>query len=602
MKRKNRYRRRPTELLAPECERRSRPTAPNNGRVVCGAIGVILIALFFSSVDARGGPGFDPTGRSGDRRPDLLEEKPQGPPPRLLLPPPPPPPREQKGKSPYLGVFVREIIISGNTVFSPDVFAEISAPYLNRELTNEDLEALRQAVTILYVNEGFINSGAVIPDQTVVDGVLRLRVIEGELTGVQVEGNRWFKDSFIRNRLALDVGPPLNIASIQRGVQLLGRDPRIQRVDAELKPGAGPGQSILKVNVEEKNPVRIWFGVNNYQSPTVGAPRGLVTIAHDNPTGYGDMMSLTYGRSEGLKHKIDFQWSFPFTTRDATLILGIRKNDFDVVEEPFEPLDIESESESWEITLMRPFFRTLTHTFSMGLTLERLHNKTFLLGEPYSFSPGAEDGESTVCALRFSQEWTHRAQRQVVAVRSRFSLGLDAFGATIHDSGAPDGEFISWLGQFQWARIITPLDIQVLFRVDAQWSDEPLLPLEQIAVGGRYSVRGYRENQLVRDSAFIASLEARIPLVQDKRWADFLHLTPFVDYGYAKNTDSPTPAPTSIRSVGLGLLWAATLIRSPVEMKSQFEIYWGYPLKKVDNPGDNLQDHGICFQLAINGF
>ncbi|MCP4691569.1 MAG: ShlB/FhaC/HecB family hemolysin secretion/activation protein [Desulfobacterales bacterium] len=562
---------------------------------------MILIIILIGSVDALGGPGFDPTGRSGDPRPDLLEEKPPGPAPRLL-PPPPPPPRETKGKSPYLGVFVREIIISGSTAFSPGDFAEISAPYLNRELTNEDLEALRRAVTILYVNEGFINSGAVIPDQTVADGVLRLRVIEGELTGVEVEGSRWFKDSFIRDRLFLDVGAPLDIASIQRGVELLGRDPRVHRIDAELKPGAGLGQSVLKVNVEEKNPFKYWLGVNNYQSPTVGAPRGLITIAHDNPTGHGDRISLTHGRSEGLRHKIDFRWSFPFTARDATLVLGFRKNHFDVVEEPFEPLDVESESESWEITLTRPFFRNLTHTFAMGITLERSRNETFLLGRPFSFSPGAEDGESAVCASRFFLEWTRRTRRQVIAVRSRFSLGLDALGATIHDSDAPDGKFFSWLGQFQWAGILTPLDIQMLFRVDAQWSDEPLLPLEQIAVGGRYSVRGYRENQLVRDRAFIASLEARFPLIRDHRWADSLHLAPFVDYGHAENTDSPTPAPTSIGSVGVGLLWAATLIRSPVEMKSQLEIYWGYPLKKVDNPGGDLQDHGVCFQFAITNF
>ena len=38
--------------------------------------------------------------------------------------------------------------------------------------------------------------------------------------------------------------------------------------------------------------------------------------------------------------------------------------------------------------------------------------------------------------------------------------------------------------------------------------------MEQIAVGGMRTVRGYRENQMVRDNALISSLELRIPLLR----------------------------------------------------------------------------------------
>ena len=288
----------------------------------------------------------------------------------------------------------------------------------------------------------------------------------------------------------------------------------------------------------------------------------------------------------------------PLTAYDTTLSLRYRKNDTIVVEEPFKPLDVKSKSEIVEITLRQPLYRTLTRELAVALTGERLYNETFLLGEPFAFSPGAENGKSTVTAVRLAVEWIDRPPNQVIAARSRFSVGIDALGATTHPAGVPDGRFFAWLGQFQWARRLTTWDLQGLFRLDVQLSTDPLLPLEQIAVGGRFSVRGYRENQLVRDNAVIAALEGRIPLVRNKPWADFVQLAPFVDFGHAWNTDQPTPAPKAIASVGVGLRWAATLT-TPMRLRSQLEVYWGYPLKDVDTPGGNLQDLGLHIQFVV---
>ena len=132
-------------------------------------------------------------------------------------------------------------------------------------------------------------------------------------------------------------------------------------------------------------------------------------------------------------------------------------------------------------------------------------------------------------------------------------------------------------------------DTQLLFRTDVQISNQPLLPLEQIAVGGRYTVRGYRENLLVRDQAMIASLELRIPIVQNAAWAEYLQLVPFSDYGYAKNKDLPTFYPRSIYSVGR-VSAGGFRMKCPAELKLDFEFYWGYALVDVNPPDHNLHD------------
>src|SRR5687768_2367219 len=79
-------------------------------------------------------------------------------------------------------LMVREIRFEGNTVISDAELGKSVTKYVGRELTTEQLEEARREATLLYVNRGYINSGAIIPDQDVRDGVLVLRIIEGKLT------------------------------------------------------------------------------------------------------------------------------------------------------------------------------------------------------------------------------------------------------------------------------------------------------------------------------------------------------------------------------------------------------------------------------------
>jgi len=544
-----------------------------------------------------------PPERSVDRLPDSVEQKTTTEPPVQILPPPPVPPKESTG-SLLKDIYARKIVVTGNTVFTKEELERVAAPYENRSVTMEDIESLRRELTLLYINKGYINSGAVIPDQTVVDGLITLQVIEGKLTAIDLEGNRWFGEDYLRNRIALGARTPVDVYALQNRLQLLQQDQRIQRIQAELRPGANLGESVLKVKVEEKPPYSVWLALNNYQSPSVGGEQGLISLAHQNVSGRGDILSLTYGGSSGVDYPlIDFWYAIPINVRDTTLQFRYRKDNFGVVDDVFGPLDIVTRSESYEVNLRQPVYRTLTQEFALGLSLEYETNKNTLLGEPFSFTPGEVNGKSIVVPLRFLQEWTYRTQRQVIAVRLRLSVGLDTWDATINpDKDIPDGKFVSWLGQFQWVRLTDILDSQLLFRADLQLSDQSLLPIEQIGVGGRYSVRGYRENSLVSDQAFITSLEARIPIVQNKRWADYLQVCPFFDYGRATNKDLPDPSPKDISSVGLGFRWAATGVKSPVTFKPEIEFYWGYALREIDQSDEDLQDSGIHFQISLTGY
>ena len=572
-------------------------TSRNDPYLAC-AIALIMSVFVASSVLGQVGTPFPP------KLPELPAAPPSPKPPALEVPDQP---QMQPGE-PITGpkIFVKEIRLVGNTAFSDQQLAEVTGPYAKRDVTAEELEGLRLALTYYYVNHGFVTSGALIPEQTVTDRILTVQIVEGKLAELKIERANedskwfrpWFRPSYFEQRINLAVGPPLNVAELQQRLQLLQIDPRIQRINAELRPGLTMGESVLHVRVVEANPLKAWLEFNNFLSPTVGAEQGLITLAHQNILGFGDQLSVQYGRSTGVNPILNFRYAIPVTPQDTTVSLQYRRFDLAVKEDPFDQLDIRNKAEIFGIAVRHPLYRRLDQEFALTLTGEHERNKSFLLGQPFEFVQGSPDGRFRVTALRFGQEYSRRSPEQVFAALSRFSVGIGAMGATANgDPALPDARFFSWLGEAQWIRVLPFWRAQLVSRGVVQLSNDHLFSLEQISVGGRYSVRGYREYTLIRDNATLGSIEVRVPVYTSPAGVDTVFLAPFFDIGHGWQTTVATPdsPPKTLASVGIGAIW--NFWRG-----SHFEVYWGKQLRKFDTGRDNVQDHGVHLQLVVEAF
>ncbi|TMQ30898.1 MAG: ShlB/FhaC/HecB family hemolysin secretion/activation protein [Nitrospirae bacterium] len=538
----------------------------------------------------------DPTGRSGEPPGPLKEEfvRPK-PPPSPVLPIVPLPPETEMPTQPgTVQVFVRDVRVIGNTAFSDAEIAEVTAPFKNRTLMTEDLERLRLALTLLYINKGYLTSGAIIPDQDVMSGVITVQIIEGKLSRIDVEGNRWFRSSYLRDRLSLGIRTPVTLDPLQVQLQLLQQDRRIERINAELRPGDQRGESLLNVRVTDRNPFHASMAVNNFQTPLVGEIRGVGTLVDDNLTGHGDPLSLSYGQSSGAFPIVDASYALPFNQYGTTSSPYYRRYGFKYIESPFTPLNIKTNSEIIGMSLRHAIYKTVTDEVALSIIGEHLFTQSFLFnGTPdqmtFNSFPGFQNGAATVSALRFAQDWTHRTLDTVLAVRSRFSVGLNVLGATINaNPDTPDSQFMQLLG-----------------RMDLQFTNSPLFPVEQVSLGGRYTVRGYREVTILRDNSFIASVEPRFPLF---RWANgqpMFQFAPFVDVAHGWNIGNNRPAPTApittfpdtLASVGAGLRWNIL----PND-KANFEVYWGQKLNHVPRIENTIQDHGVHLGIVVNLF
>jgi len=518
------------------------------------------------------------------------------------LPPVTTSPEESEQLSTAARVFAREYQFVGNTVFSDEELAWVVADYANRKISSAELEEARRALTTYYVERGYINSGAVLEDQPIRDGVIVFRIVEGVLSKIDIEGNNRLRDRFLRSRLER-FSRPLNLTKLQETIILLDRNPNIDRINAELNPGDQRGTSRLKLSVEEARPYSIGMSVGNQRPPSVGATSVDILAAHRNLLGYSDTLDLRYGLLQETDDGVEFSgldnlgvsYEIPFTRYDTKIRAAYHRQDYTQIAEPFRELDIESESQAFTLGVTHPVIHRPNQDLTLGLIGERRESHSTLLGEPFSFSPGAVDGRSEISALRFSQEWVHRAPMQVVALRSTFSFGLDVFRIT--DNGTSrDGEFVKWQGQAQYVRRLDQRGDELILRVGGQWANDPLLALEQIAIGGVRTVRGYRENELVRDTGLLLSAEVRIPVWKRKSGANLVALAPFIDYGRGWNIDTPTQDPPDIGSAGLGV------IVTPHDNVYGY-LYWGYAFRNLSHADHYaLQDNGLHFYLRVMAF
>ena len=286
---------------------------------------------------------------------------------------------------------ISDIRLAGNTVLSAADVDAMTTPYENRMVSVEELHALRQELSQAYFDRGYVNSGVIIPDQSVSGGVVRLDVVEGKLTDVLISGNSAFDDEYIDQRVKLGLTDPLNIADLQTNLRRLQEEPLITSVNAQLLPGEAKGDSRLSLTVNEKSPWQVMVSADNYRSASVAEERGTLFVAHNSLTGHGDVLSARYGLTDGVEDQ-GISYSLPVSTSGSRLSAYYSRADSEIVEAPFNILDIRSNVESWGITYSRPFIRELNRRVTGQVGFENKHSRSTLLGFPFSFSAGEENG------------------------------------------------------------------------------------------------------------------------------------------------------------------------------------------------------------------
>jgi hemolysin activation/secretion protein len=494
---------------------------------------------------------------------------------------------------------VERLEISGNTVLSSAELEAAAAPWLGRALDEAEIEALRQHLSRVYVERGYLNSGLLLAPQQNQAGVLRLRAVEGRLTAVTLRGLDGLNPAHVRARLGAADGV-LNMDQLRERFQVLLNDPLLSRVNARLLPGEQLGEAVLDVEVERARPWRLSAFANNYRPVSVGEAAVGLRGQLSNLSGQGDVLDahLLWPASADGRHQKGQQslgWRLPLTALGLAftqLQMGAERGDSAITEEPVRQLDIRSRTRGLDLGLSHTLSESPAGRQAAGLQRQWRRQSSSLLGEPYSFTAGVPDGRVRESQWRLWHEGQWRSERQVWVLRSTLGLGRTNAISEPDVPGleaAPAARFAYLNLQGQWLRKLSEDGLQLNLRLLAQAARDRLLPLSGMALGGVRSVRGSRENQWVRDEGLVVNLGLEWPWMPSGWDGLRVVLEPFVDYGRVRNRGQ-----TWVDQGSAGLALRVTWRGWQLDLAAAGRIKGD----AAASEHDSLQDRGLHVQLT----
>ncbi len=514
----------------------------------------------------------------------------------VLPTPSPSPTPEPTPEQPAVKIPVTKIEVLGSTIFNAANFEPITKPLEGQERTLEELRQAGDAITQLYLDRGYITSRAILVDQTIKNGIVQIRVIEGSLEEIRVDGNRNVRADYIRSRIGLGVQPPLNRDSLEDQLRLLKSDPLFTNVEASLRPGKELGKSILIVQVTEAKSLSGLITVDNYSPPSVGAVRLGGALAYRNLTGYGDNLAFSvFHTTPSGADNLDLNYTIPVNPMNGTVQFRFAPNWNRVITPAFKDLDIKGRSQLYQFSYRQPILRNPRQEFALSLGFASQNGQTFLFNDiPFPFGIGPDaNGNSRTRVLSFGQDYVKRDPQGAWALRSQFNFGLGILNATSNPAPIPDGSFFSWAGQVQRVQRLGTNQLLII-QGDVQLTPDSLLPSQQFVIGGGQSIRGYRQNARSGDNGFRISIEDRVAVWRDESGTPIVQLAPFIDFGNVwNNSSNPNllPNQTFLAGGGLGIVWQPYT-------GFTVRVDYGLPFVRLRDRGNDAQDYGFYFSVS----
>jgi len=380
-----------------------------------------------------------------------------------------------------------------------------SGQCLGAQGINRIMVAAQNAV----IGHGYTTTRILAAPQDLNSGTLELTVLPGKVRSVRTDTShndqtRAARIAAFQNEIPLKGGDILNLRRIEQGLENLKRVPTAE-ADIQIVPADTPDESDIVVAWRQRLlPYRLSLGVDDSGSKTTGKYQGSLTFSADNPFGLSDLFYLSYGRhlghtdahtdSEGKKTAGGTQsYAFHYSVPAGNWLWSWNHNYYryhQAVAGINEVYDYNGKSRGSDIGFTRLLYRDARRKSHIGFKLWQKENQSFI-----------DDAEVEV-QRRKTAGWQLSLKHKEYIGRSTLDIGLaykrgtgmaDAIAAPeeVFDEGTSRMKVItadiSYNHPFQIGRQHFVYDTAL----HAQWNKTPLTPLDKIAIGGRYTVRGF---------------------------------------------------------------------------------------------------------------
>ncbi|ELO3049578.1 ShlB/FhaC/HecB family hemolysin secretion/activation protein [Salmonella enterica] len=167
------------------------------------------------------------------------------------------------------------------------------AGYLRRPLTFTGLSEMTQGVTDLYRQKGLLVARAILPPQTIRDGVLTVQIIPGRYDSAQVSNASALRSSVVERmvRTTTPQGEVVTRKQLERVALLLNEIPGVSAA-VSLKEGQKSGTSALDISVKPGKRLGGYVGLDNQGNTVTGRSRVMAGFYASELLGFGDQLRV----------------------------------------------------------------------------------------------------------------------------------------------------------------------------------------------------------------------------------------------------------------------------------------------------------------------
>lgn len=474
--------------------------------------------------------------------------------------------------SPAPTVQVQGFEVQGNTLLPPAALQARLAEFKGTA-TLQRLRDAAAAVQELYRRAGYGGVVAFLPEQaftSAAGGVVRIRVVEGRLTRVDVAENRQYSIANIRASLpTLVTGATPQVRRIDAEIQLANENPS-KTVQVLLQPGDTPGSIAAKVTVAEQPVQRFTARVDNTGGERTGRWRAALGWMHANVADKDHVFAVelqTAPEDTQAMAVLSASYRAPLYGQAMAIDAYGAYSDVDAGKVGTQAGDLAFSGKGTivgtRLNVYLPRYANVDQRLVAGLEWREYLNNCSIAGLPQGACGAA--GES-VSVQPLSLSYTAQT---VSEIRAGVSLGLHhnlAFGGSHGAQADFDAVRPNSRRRYTLLRASAQLALPVAewgvlaARLQGQYSAKPLVPGELFGIGGAQNVRGFEERELGGDSGAQLSIEALGPNLGERLFQQpglDLRALLFADAGYASNQrgDPCLPARSHCRmgSLGFGL-------------------------------------------------
>ena len=214
--------------------------------------------------------------------------------------------RSQAAGDPTPLFVLRNVSLTGAKTIAPARLAETWQPFIGKKVSQADLAAIATAIGDAYRAAGFHLSRAIVPPQDIAGGSVRIQVIEGAITDVELKG-KGAEQFGIRELLYPVLAEyPSRLVTLERQLMLISIRPGVRITDTQLEEiGNASGHFRLVVAVQTWH-VYAFVGLDNLGSSAIGPWQSYATAAYNSLIAPGDTLALNLSTTPGDPRQLRF--------------------------------------------------------------------------------------------------------------------------------------------------------------------------------------------------------------------------------------------------------------------------------------------------------